>query len=106
MNTPTPFPGLSLAGNVTFVTGGASGIGLETALTFADLGADVAVFDRDGAGANDAVARIEAIGRRALAIVGDVAFGITGTSLAVDAGIGETWDYYETPSWLAAESVP
>jgi hypothetical protein len=27
----------------------------------------------------------------------EIAEGITGTSLAVDAGIGVTWDYYETP---------
>jgi meso-butanediol dehydrogenase/(S,S)-butanediol dehydrogenase/diacetyl reductase len=29
--------------------------------------------------------------------------GITGTSISVDAGIGATWDYYETPPWLAVE---
>jgi len=35
-----------------------------------------------------------------------IAEGITGISLAVDAGIGATWDYYETPPWLVAERVP
>jgi NAD(P)-dependent dehydrogenase (short-subunit alcohol dehydrogenase family) len=67
-----PFPGLTLAGQVALVTGGASGIGLETALTLADLGADVAVFDRDAEGAAAAARRIEAAGCRAVVAVGDV----------------------------------
>src|SRR5262249_27214404 len=65
-------PGLRLDGQAALVTGGASGIGLETALTLADLGADVAVLDRDAEGAAAAVERIEAVGRRAVAAVGDV----------------------------------
>ncbi|MDX6399413.1 MAG: Enoyl-(Acyl carrier protein) reductase, partial [Gaiellaceae bacterium] len=32
-----------------------------------------------------------------------LASGITGTSLAVDAGLGATWDDYTTPPWLADE---
>jgi NAD(P)-dependent dehydrogenase (short-subunit alcohol dehydrogenase family) len=69
----TPFPGLSLAGSVALVTGGGSGIGLETVLTFADLGADVAIFDiTDGASAA-AAEKVRAAGRRAVAIQGDAA---------------------------------
>lgn len=71
MTERTPFPGLSFEGATAFVTGGASGIGLETALTFADLGADVAVLDRTPGGAAKAVAAIECIGRRSLAFEGD-----------------------------------
>jgi NAD(P)-dependent dehydrogenase (short-subunit alcohol dehydrogenase family) len=55
---------------VGLVTGGASGIGLETGLTFADLGAHVAILVRDAAGTNAAVARIEAAGRRAVGVIG------------------------------------
>jgi NAD(P)-dependent dehydrogenase (short-subunit alcohol dehydrogenase family) len=29
-----------------------------------------------------------------------LADGITGTSLAVDAGMGATWDWYQKPPWL------
>ena len=72
MTTRTPFPGLRLDGQAALVSGAASGIGLETALTLADLGADVAVFDRDAEGAAAAVARIEEAGRRSVAAVGDV----------------------------------
>ncbi|CAN5258317.1 SDR family NAD(P)-dependent oxidoreductase [soil metagenome] len=71
MSERTPFPGLSFNGAIAFVTGAASGIGLETALTLADLGADVAVFDRTPGGAAATVARIEKIGRRGLAFEGD-----------------------------------
>ncbi len=71
MSERQPFPGLSFHGKTALVTGAGSGIGLETALTFADLGANVAVLDwTPGAAANTAK-RIEQIGRRALAIEGD-----------------------------------
>jgi NAD(P)-dependent dehydrogenase (short-subunit alcohol dehydrogenase family) len=71
MSERTAFPGLSYQGMTCFVTGGGSGIGLETALTFADLGADVAVLDWTPGAAAATVARIEKIGRKALAIQGD-----------------------------------
>ncbi len=65
------FPGLSHTGKIAFVTGGGSGIGRETALTLADLGADVAVLDWTKGAAQDTAAEIEKIGRRALAMTGD-----------------------------------
>jgi NAD(P)-dependent dehydrogenase (short-subunit alcohol dehydrogenase family) len=72
MSERAPFPGLSLDGLVALVTGGGSGIGLETALTFADLGARVAVLDWTPGAAAAAVKRIEELGRPALAFEGNV----------------------------------
>jgi L-rhamnose 1-dehydrogenase len=60
-----------LAGQTVLVTGGASGIGRAIALGAARAGADVAVFDKDPAQA--LVAQIEALGRKALTVTGDVA---------------------------------
>ena len=71
MSERDAFPGLSYKGMTCFVTGGGSGIGLETALTFADLGGDVAVLDRTPGAAAATAGRIESLGRRALAIEGD-----------------------------------
>lgn len=71
MSARTPFPGLSLEGATAFVTGGASGIGLETILTLADLGANVAVLDRTPGAARDVAKRMEQMGRRGLGFEGD-----------------------------------
>ncbi|MCY7417861.1 MAG: SDR family NAD(P)-dependent oxidoreductase [Chloroflexi bacterium] len=73
MNTERQrFPGMDLRGSVAIVTGAGSGIGRETALSLADLGADVAVLDVDGPAAARTSAEITAIGRRALAQQVDV----------------------------------
>ena len=71
MSERVPFPGLSFANQTVFVTGAASGIGLETALTFADLGANVAVLDWTPGGAKKTADRIEKLGGKALAFEGD-----------------------------------
>lgn len=57
---------------VAVVTGGASGIGLATAERLASEGALIAVVDRDGAQAREAVARIAGNGGRALSFEVDV----------------------------------
>jgi NAD(P)-dependent dehydrogenase (short-subunit alcohol dehydrogenase family) len=63
----------SLAGEVALVTGAGSGIGQRLAIGLAESGADVACFDLPAsAGLDETVARIEAMGRRAAALRGDV----------------------------------
>jgi NAD(P)-dependent dehydrogenase (short-subunit alcohol dehydrogenase family) len=71
MSDRETFPGLSFAGKTAFVTGGASGIGLETVLTLADLGANVAILDWTPGAAEATAERVRKIGRKALAFQGD-----------------------------------
>lgn len=59
---------ISLAGKVALVTGGSRGIGKAIALQLAQAGADIAInYRKDEAAANQTVAEIEALGRRARA---------------------------------------
>ena len=63
----------SLAGKYILVTGAGTGIGLGVALEAARQGADVALhYSTSGDGAHEAVAQIRSMGRRALAIQGDL----------------------------------
>jgi NAD(P)-dependent dehydrogenase (short-subunit alcohol dehydrogenase family) len=62
-----------LDGQTAFVTGAGSGIGQRIAIGFAEAGADVGCFDIAGsAGLAETVERIGALGRKALALTGDV----------------------------------
>ncbi|MGW4382155.1 SDR family NAD(P)-dependent oxidoreductase [Kitasatospora sp. NPDC004531] len=75
-----------LEGNVALVTGGGRGIGAAVALRLAEEGADVALTYREGAApAQRIVERIEALGRRALAVRADSA-----DSAALDAAVERT----------------
>lgn len=70
--TRAPGAGTSLAGKAALITGAASGQGRAAALLFAEHGADVAIADLDGPGARETAGRVEAAGRRAVAIEADV----------------------------------
>ncbi len=63
----------SLEGNVALVTGAGSGIGQAIAVGLAEAGAEVACFDRPNSlDMQGTVARIEAAGRKARVVEGDV----------------------------------
>jgi NAD(P)-dependent dehydrogenase (short-subunit alcohol dehydrogenase family) len=62
-----------LTDDVAFVTGAGSGIGQRIAVGLAEAGADVGCFDMAASpGLDGTVARIEALGRRSVALRGDV----------------------------------
>jgi NAD(P)-dependent dehydrogenase (short-subunit alcohol dehydrogenase family) len=64
---------MSLEGKVALVTGASKGVGKGIALELARAHCDVAVnYNRDQAGAAGTVQEIQALGRRATAIAGDV----------------------------------
>ena len=65
-SSPTPIgpDSFLLAGRVAVVTGAAQGIGAETAMTLARLGADVALCDREEQGLDEVTREVEKLGRR------------------------------------------
>ena len=63
----------SLEGKISFVTGAGSGIGQRIALGLADAGASVGCFDlASSSGLKGTVEQIQQLGRRAIALTGDV----------------------------------
>lgn len=65
--------GLDVAGKVAVVVGGTSGIGRALALGLAEAGADVVASSRRVEQVKETAARIEALGRRSIAVASDVA---------------------------------
>jgi NAD(P)-dependent dehydrogenase (short-subunit alcohol dehydrogenase family) len=62
-----------LQGEIAFVTGAGSGIGQRIAVGLAEAGADVALFDLPtSTGLKETAERIQALGKRALVLPGDV----------------------------------
>jgi NAD(P)-dependent dehydrogenase (short-subunit alcohol dehydrogenase family) len=66
------YPSFALTGQTALVTGAARGLGRAIALALADAGADVALGLRVDGTADDLVAEIKAMGRRAFAVPMDV----------------------------------
>ena len=63
----------SLEGKIAFVTGAGSGIGQRIAVGLAEAGASVGCFDlASSSGLNSTAERIKNLGRRAIALTGDV----------------------------------
>jgi 3-oxoacyl-[acyl-carrier protein] reductase len=63
----------NLDGQIALITGGSQGIGRAIALALAERGADVAVMARTAEKCEAVAAEIRALGRRALAVPGDMA---------------------------------
>ena len=61
-------PFFDLSGRVAMVSGGASGMGRQMALGFAETGADIVLADLNLPGAKVTASEIESVGRRALAV--------------------------------------
>ncbi len=79
----------SMSGKVALVTGGSSGIGRATALTFAREGAKVAVADVDAAGGEETVQLISARGGKAVFISAD-----TSKAASVEAMVAQLMETY------------
>ena len=79
---------MRLQGKRALVTGSSKGIGQAIAIRYAEEGADVVVnYNSDPKGAEETVARIQATGRRAIAIKGDL-----GSVASVRALVEQGWE--------------
>jgi 3-oxoacyl-[acyl-carrier protein] reductase len=73
LKAQAPAGGADLAGQVAFVTGGATGIGLAIARALGERGATVAIFNRNQERAAAAVESLQSAGCQARAFTADVA---------------------------------
>jgi NAD(P)-dependent dehydrogenase (short-subunit alcohol dehydrogenase family) len=77
---------LDLRGRRAMVTGGGRGIGRAISLALGAAGSDVVIsYLRDEAAARDVVSQLQAMGRRAAAVQGDVADPVQGPEAVVEA---------------------
>lgn len=64
---------MKLQGKVALITGGANGIGAQTALKMAELGADIAIVDFEiGEASNSMKSQLEKLGRRCAVVQADL----------------------------------
>src|SRR5215510_8853154 len=77
-----------LDGKIALVTGASSGLGQAIAIALAEAGADVAAHCHTTGKANETCAAIEALGRRSIAVTGDMADKAAPARL-VDEVVGE-----------------
>ena len=84
---------MRMAGRVCVVTGAASGIGAAAAAGLAQLGARVALLDRDAAGAERCAAALREQGREVIAVPCDIASEASVQEAAglVQAGLGDCY---------------
>jgi len=101
---------MNLEGKGALVTGGASGIGRETARRFAELGASVIVADVDADGGSEAVSEVQKCGAEGLFVRCDVSDPLQVARLfdesasrfdrldfaANNAGIGGPWEQIQS----------
>lgn len=80
---------MKLEGKVALVTGSAQGIGKAVAIRLAQEGADIVIDDRaDDSRAEETLAQIKALGRRAMVFAGDIA-DIASDRKMVAAGVAQ-----------------
>jgi NAD(P)-dependent dehydrogenase (short-subunit alcohol dehydrogenase family) len=81
---------MEIEGAVTVITGGGSGIGRALALEMARGGADLVIADLDENAAHEVAGQVQALGRRALAVVCDVSKeeGIAALGARVERELG------------------
>ena len=65
-------PLFDLSGRVAFVTGAAQGMGRSTAIAFAEAGADLLINDLNADGVQATAKHIAGLGRRVIAVAGDI----------------------------------